>query len=60
MYQGKEVQVNIETLEVMKGGIPRRAMSLVLEWAALHRAELERAWALASRNREPVKIEPLE
>jgi hypothetical protein len=38
----------------------RRAQSLVLEWAMLHRAELRRAWDLASTNQEPSKIPPLE
>ena len=59
-YQDEEVQVNIQTLEVMKGRIRRRALVLVLEWAALHRDELRRAWDVAGRNQEPDKIEPLE
>ena len=59
-YQGETVQVNIETLEVMKGRMPRRARVLVLEWAALHREELRRAWDLASGNQEPDKIDPLD
>ena len=59
-YQGEEVQVNIETLEVMKGGIRRRALVLVIEWAAIHRDELRRAWNVASRNQEPDKIPPLD
>jgi len=60
VYQGDQVQVGIETLEVMKGQMPRRALSLVLEWAALHRAELRQAWDTASRNQAPAKIEPLD
>ena len=60
VYQGEEVQVDIKTLEVMKGRIRRRALVLVLEWAALHRGELRRAWNVASRNQEPDKIEPLD
>jgi hypothetical protein len=59
-YQGEEIQVNIQTLAVEKGRIPHRAMALVLEWAALHREALHRAWEAASRNQEPDKIEPLE
>lgn len=59
-YQGEEVQVHLETLEVMKGQIRRRALGLVLEWAVLHRDELRRAWEMASRNEEPDKIEPLD
>jgi hypothetical protein len=52
--------VNINTLEVIDGDMTRRAQALVLEWAALHRTELRRAWDLASRNQEPSKIPPLE
>lgn len=60
VYQGEEVQINIETLAVMNGSMPRRALALVLEWAALHRDELRQAWDLASQNQEPSKIEPLD
>jgi hypothetical protein len=35
-------------------------MALLLEWAALHRDELNQAWNAASRNQEPDKIKPLE
>ena len=60
VYQGEEVQVNIESLEVMNGAMRRRALVLVLEWAALHRDELRLAWEQASHNQEPSKIEPLD
>ena len=60
VYQGEAIQVNINTLEIIQGRINRRAMALVLEWAALHREELCRAWELASTNQEPSKIPPLE
>jgi hypothetical protein len=60
VYQGEELKVDIHTLEVIEGSMSRRARALVLEWAALHRAELRQAWDLASRNQEPSKIAPLE
>ncbi len=44
----------------MEGDMTRRAQALVLEWAALHRVELRQAWELASANKEPSKIAPLE
>ena len=59
VYQG-EGKVNINTLEVIEGDMPRRARTLVLEWAVLHRAELRQAWDTASRNQQPSKIQPLE
>lgn len=60
VYQGEEIQININTLEVMEGRMNRRARALVLEWAELHHAELRQAWEAASRNQEPSKIAPLE
>jgi hypothetical protein len=60
VYQGGQIRVNINTLEVMDGNMTSRAQALVLEWAELHRAELRQAWDMASRNQEPLKIQPLE
>ena len=60
IYEGDEVQINIDTLRVMKGEIRHRALMLVLEWAARHQAELLRAWHLASQNQQPDRIAPLE
>ena len=60
VYQGEQVQVDINTLEVIERHMSRRALGLVLEWAALHQAELHRAWEQASTNQEPSKIPPLE
>ena len=40
VYQDEQVQVNVNTLEVIEGRMSRRALALVLEWAALHRAGL--------------------
>ena len=36
-YGEYEALVEIETLSVLRGELPRRAMAIVLEWAALHR-----------------------
>ena len=60
VYQSEQVQINIETLAVMNGEMRRRALVLVLEWAALHRDELRQAWEQASNNQEPSKIQPLD
>jgi hypothetical protein len=60
VYQGEEIQVEIESLTVSAGQMTRRASGLVLEWANLHQEELRQAWELASDNREPSKIPPLE
>lgn len=44
---------------VMRGSLPRRALALVLEWAAEHRDELMEDWNLCSRLEPPKPIEPL-
>ncbi|EKD74231.1 MAG: hypothetical protein ACD_45C00025G0001 [uncultured bacterium] len=33
LYAEYEVQIDIKTLEIIKGNMPRRALALVLEWA---------------------------
>jgi Domain of unknown function (DUF4160) len=52
--------IEIETLRVMQGRLPRRALALVLEWGSEHRADLLADWKLAETH-EPLRpIEPLE
>ena len=41
LYGEFEALIDIRTLEVIRGSFPRRAFSLVMEWAAQHRNELE-------------------
>lgn len=60
LYGEFEVLVDIRTLEILKGSLPRRAQSLVLEWAALHRLELMEDWQLCEARQTPRKIAPLE
>jgi hypothetical protein len=45
---------------VVHGTFPTRALRHVLEWAALHRAELMADWELARQGKPPDAIEPLE
>ena len=59
-YGEYEAQVSIDTLEVIKGKLPKRALALVLEWAAEHRNELREDWRLAELHEPLDKIEPLE
>ena len=60
LYAEYEVLINIATLEVIKGTMPRRALSLVLEWASEHRNELLEDWTLCTQHQAPKKIPPLE
>jgi hypothetical protein len=59
-YGDHEALIAIETLAIHRGSLPRRALALVLEWAALHRDELRVAWTLAQGGRLPPAIEPLD
>jgi hypothetical protein len=58
-YGGDEAVLSIETREILRGELPKRAAQLIDEWAALHREELRNNWTRA-RNAEPIEpIEPL-
>lgn len=60
MYGEFEAVVDIQTLEIIKGKFPRRAMALVLEWASQHRIELLEDWNLCQARKTPKKILPLD
>lgn len=51
--------VSIETLEVLAGMLPSRALALVCEWATLHRPELRANWERAREESTLEKIAPL-
>ncbi|MBL8291647.1 MAG: DUF4160 domain-containing protein [Bryobacterales bacterium] len=55
-YGEHEALLEIDTLAVLRGELPRRALALVLEWAALHRQELRADW---ERARSGVLLEPI-
>lgn len=60
-YYGADVAVvAIQTLQLHEGRLPRRAMALVLEWAAEHREELMLNWQLAIEHKPLNTILPLE
>jgi hypothetical protein len=57
---GKDgVAIEINSLQVLEGHIPPRALGLVMEWAFQHQKELLNDWELTKKNQPPKKIEPL-
>jgi hypothetical protein len=52
--------IAMDTLRVLDGAVPTRALGLVLEWASLHRDELLQNWELARAKAPLVPIPPLE
>ena len=59
LYAEHEALVDLRDLRVIRGALPKRAMALVLEWAAVHRQGLMEDWNLCSQLRPPNPIEPL-
>ena len=59
VYREFDVTVEIET-GVVLGRFPRRALSHVLEWAEVHRAELLGNWNQACQGKPLRHIAPLE
>ena len=58
-YGGDVAVIAIETLDVLEGGLPRRAMALVVEWAQQHRDELREDWRLAEAHQVLKPVPPL-
>ena len=59
-YAEHQAEFDIETLGVIAGELPRRAHTLVVEWALLHKDELRANWEKARQGRPLDKIEPLD
>ena len=58
-YAGAEILIDIDTLAVLRGRLPPRAMGLVMEWADQRRDELRRVWQQAQDARPLDRIDPL-
>jgi Domain of unknown function (DUF4160) len=60
IYGEHEAEIAISTSKAIVGSLPRRARSLVSEWATSHREELQDNWDLARRG-EPLRdVDPLD
>ena len=59
-YGEFEAVYAIETIEVLRGELPRRAHAMVLEWTALRRMELNDNWEMARQGLPLKPIAPLD
>jgi len=59
LYSGDEAQIGIEPIQVLEGHLPGRALSLSIEWAALHQRELLDNWDRLRADQPARKISPL-
>ena len=60
VYGEYEALIEVETLMTLRGDLPRRALALVLEWAAIHRRELRANWERTQSGTPPAPIAPLD
>ena len=58
-YQEYSAEYDIRTMALIEGELPKRAETLVREWAERHRDELQRNWEAARAKRALNRIEPL-
>lgn len=59
-YGNAQAVFAIESLSILGGRLPARALGLVTEWAVVHQEELREDWELARRQAPLKKIAPLE
>jgi len=58
-YGDKMGIFSIEEIKLLEGDLPPRVVSLVIEWAMIHKKELLIDWELAIKAEPLNKIEPL-
>ncbi len=60
LYAGSVAKIAIDTLQIIDGSLPKRALDLVFDWASAHQPELRAAFDRAAALQVPGKIAPLE
>ena len=59
VYGENEALISIDPLGILKGHLPPKALSLVIEWASIHQEELRKIWRQAQNHESPDTIDPL-
>ena len=59
-YAGQAARFELDSLSLMAGNLPTRAVRLVQEWGAAHREELVANWDRVRRREPPRPVAPLE
>lgn len=59
-YGEHSAQIAIDSLEIIGGALPKRALTLTVEWAIAHREELRSDWRRAQEHQPLFPIAPLE
>ena len=58
-YGKDKAAIGIESIQVLEGRLPPRALGLVVEWASEHQEELLANWNASQNDLPPTKIQPL-
>lgn len=58
-YEEYRAMISISDLAQLKGELPPRVLSLVVEWACMHKSELLKNWEMVKSTGDYFKIEPL-
>lgn len=58
-YNEYKAEIEIKTLDILAGNLPKKVYNLIVEWALEHREELMADWDLMRNDKAPAKIEPL-
>ena len=60
IYGSQEAVVGINPVSLLWGDLPGRALSMALEWAALHQQELQANWQRLRASQAPQPVAPLD
>jgi hypothetical protein len=48
--------IDIRTMKLSRGDLPKAKLRAIIKWAKLHRTELIEAWSITQQNLVPEKI----
>lgn len=60
IYGDTEAEFGLDPIALLRGRFPRRALAMVMEWAAIHQDELLANWHRMRANQLPNRIDPLD
>ncbi len=58
-YNEYNAEIKISDFSIIEGKLPARVLGLVVEWAAIHKVEIEENWKRIENLETLKKIEPL-
>jgi hypothetical protein len=59
-YNEFSIEISINDLSILCGWLPPRVLGLVMEWALIHRKELNDNWKRVEKFEKLSKIDPLD